>query len=190
MDSEDQQICRDFVRPVILPLLNRQTPEKQAFRGVCPHPGLIFCTLLPLLGTLATIPPPSFLSNSTIATNVGYQNQDLTGKPSPSIGCTFVGVGSEKFKLGDVAVTGFKYDSETLQVLSDENAATIARYTYVTPEWDEEDFEGDGAAVGWWIKGKEGETGYSADTVVWPAGQAMLGNFGAKKVKLTFPSAF
>ena len=51
-----------------LPLLSRQPPEKQAFRGVCPHPSLIFCTLLPLLGTLATIPPPSFLSNSTIET--------------------------------------------------------------------------------------------------------------------------
>jgi hypothetical protein len=92
-------------------------------------------------------------------------------------------------KLGEVAVDGFYYDKEILQVLSDSNAATIARYVYVTPEMDEEDFDGDGAAVGWWLKGEEGEEGGSANDIIWKAGSAMLGNFGKKSVKMTFPSA-
>ena len=92
-------------------------------------------------------------------------------------------------KLGDVACTGFKYDSEILQVLSTDSASTITRYTYVTPDWDEEDFDGDGAAVGWWIKGKEGDDDGSANDVTWSSGQGMLGNFSNKKVKLTFPSS-
>ena len=117
---------------------------------------------------------------------VGYQNQDLTGKQYNSIGPTFVTVGAEKFKLGDINVEGFQYDTEILQVLSTDNAATIARYTYVTPEWDEEDFEGDGAAVGWWVKGKEGEDGYSANDVEFDLGQGFLGNFSKKKASLTY----
>ena len=117
---------------------------------------------------------------------VGYQNKDLTGQVAPSIGATFAGVGADTFKLGDIAVEGFQYDTETLQVLSTDNAATIARYTYVTPEWDEEDFEGDGAAVGWWIAGQEGEEGGSANDVTFAPGQGFLGNFGYKKVKLTY----
>ena len=46
---------------------------------------------------------------------VGYQNQDLTGQVAPSIGATFAGVGADTFKLGDIAVEGFQYDTETLQ---------------------------------------------------------------------------
>lgn len=110
---------------------------------------------------------------------------DFTGKKSPFV-ANFL---PTDIKLGDVVVEGFAYDSEVLQVLSTENASTIARYTYVTPEWDEEDFDGDGAAVGWWIRGQEGEDGGSANEVVWKAGDAMLGNFPVKKVKMTFPAA-
>ena len=117
---------------------------------------------------------------------VGYQTQDLTGKQANSIGPTFVSVGASTFKLGDIAVEGFQYDTEILQVLSTDNAATVARYTYVTEEWDEEDFEGDGAAVGWWIKGKEGEEGYSANDVEFDVGQGFLGNFTKKKAVLTY----
>ena len=105
---------------------------------------------------------------------------------SPSIGATFVSTGKDTFKLGDIAVEGFYYDKEVLQVLSTENAATVARYTYVTPEMDEEDFDGDGAAVGWWIKGEEGEDGGKADSVEFAPGQGFLGNFGKKTVKFTF----
>ena len=89
--------------------------------------------------------------------------------------------------LGAVAVEGFRYDKDILQKLSTETAATIERYTYVTPEWDVEDFEGDGAAVGWWVKGKEGEEGYSANNVAWKAGEAFLTAFPTKAVKFTFP---
>ncbi len=103
-----------------------------------------------------------------------------------SIGATFVSTGADTFKLGDIKVEGFQYDTETLQVLSTENAATIARYTYVTPEWDDEDFDGDGAAVGWWVMGKEGEDGYSADDVEFAPGQGFLGNFSKKKTELTY----
>ena len=92
-------------------------------------------------------------------------------------------------KLGDVACEGFYYDKEILQVLSSENASTVTMYTYVTPDMDDEDFDGDGAAVGWWIRGKEGEEDGSANNVTWAAGTALLGNFGKKEVKLTFPSA-
>ena len=117
---------------------------------------------------------------------VGYQEQELATQVSPSIGATFVSIGSETFKLADIAVEGFQYDTEILQVLSTENASTIARYVYVTPEWDEEDFDGDGAAVGWWIKGKEGEDDGSANDVEFAPGQGFLGNFGKKAVKLTY----
>lgn len=115
----------------------------------------------------------------------GATELDYTGKVYPLIANPL----PTDVKLGDVAVEGFYYDSETLQVLSTATASTITRYVYVTPEMDEEDFEGDGAAVGWWFKGKEGEDGYSANNETWAAGQAMLGSFGKKKVKLTFPSA-
>ena len=110
----------------------------------------------------------------------------MAGQVSPSIGATFASVGAETFKLGDIAVEGFQYDTEILQVLSTENASTVAYYTYVTPEWDEEDFDGDGAAVGWWIKGQEGEEGGSAANVSFTPGQGFLGNFGYKKVKMTY----
>ena len=135
---------------------------------------------------VAGIATMGFADGLTSDNVVGYANQDLEGQVSPSIGCTFAGVGAETFKLGDIAVEGFQYDTEILQVLSTDNAATIARYTYVTPEWDEEDFDGDGAAVGWWIKGKEGEEGGSANDVSFSPGQGFLGNFGYKKVKLTY----
>ena len=110
----------------------------------------------------------------------------MTGKQYNPVGATFTSVGSAKFKLRDVAVKGFYYDKEILQVLSDENAATIATYTYVTPEMDEEDFDGDGAAVGWWIKGEEGEDGGSADDIEFSPGQGFLGNFGKKGVEFTY----
>lgn len=115
---------------------------------------------------------------------VGYQTQDLDGKQYNSVGATFLSVGSEKVKLGSLTANGFQYDTDILQVLSTENASTTAMYTYVTPEWDEEDFEGDGAAVGWWIKGKEGEDGYSANDVELDLGTGLLGNFPHKKVVL------
>jgi len=117
---------------------------------------------------------------------VGYQNQDLTGQVAPSIGATFAGVGADTFKLGDITVSGFYYDKEVLQVLSTANASTIAQYTYVTEEMDEEDFDGDGAAVGWWIKGQEGEDGGSANDISFSPGQGFLGNFGKKEVSLTY----
>lgn len=115
---------------------------------------------------------------------MGYQTQDLDGKQYNSVGATFLSVGSEKVKLGSLTANGFQYDTDILQVLSTENASTTAMYTYVTPEWDEEDFEGDGAAVGWWIKGKEGEDGYSANDVELDLGTGLLGNFPHKKVVL------
>ena len=121
-----------------------------------------------------------------ITNAVGYQTQDLTGKQYNSVGATFTTVGAEKFKLKDISVEGFQYDTETLQVLSTDNASTIARYTYVTPEWDEEDFDGDGAAVGWWIRGKEGEDDGSAADVEFEPGQGFLGNFVYKSTKLTY----
>ncbi|MBO5905085.1 MAG: hypothetical protein J6Q84_01550 [Kiritimatiellae bacterium] len=117
---------------------------------------------------------------------VGYQNQDLTGSQYNSVGATFVSAGKDTFKLGDITVEGFQYDTEILQVLSTENAATIAQYVYVTPEWDEEDFDGDGAAVGWWIKGMEGEDEGRADNIEFAPGQAFLANFVYKKAKMTY----
>ena len=115
----------------------------------------------------------------------GATELDFTGKQYVFV-ANFL---PQNVKLGDIACEGFYYDKEILQVLSAENAATVTTYTYVTPEMDDEDFDGDGAAVGWWIKGEEGEDGGSANEAVWTAGQAMLGNFGKKGVKLTFPSA-
>ena len=117
---------------------------------------------------------------------VGYATQDLADKVYNSVGATFVSVGGGTFKLGDIGCEGFYYDKEILQVLSTENASTIARYTYVTPEMDEEDFDGDGAAVGWWIKGQEGEDGGEANDVSFAPGQGFLGSFGKKEVVLTY----
>ena len=116
---------------------------------------------------------------------VGYMTSDLDGKQYNSVGATFLTVGGTASKLGDLTAEGFQYDTDMLQVLSSETAGTIARYTYVTPEWDEEDFEGDGAAVGWWKKGMEGEDGGSAADVELPVGMGLLGNFPHKKVVLT-----
>lgn len=125
------------------------------------------------------------------STVVGYQKQDLTGLQCNSIGPTFVSANAKTIKLGDIKVDGFLYNDEMLQVLSTDNAATIAKYTYVTPEWDAEDFDGDGEAVGWWIKGYEGKDKekYSANGLPWASGQALLGYFSKESVKLTFPSA-
>ena len=120
---------------------------------------------------------------------MGYQTQDMANKVYNSVGATFVSVGGDTFKLSDIGCEGFYYDKETLQVLSTETASTIARYTYVTPEMDEEDFEGDGAAVGWWIKGQEGEDGGEAGDVSFAPGQAFLGSFGKKEVAFTYSGA-
>ena len=121
---------------------------------------------------------------------VGYQLQDLGGKQFNSVGMTFLTVGEAKtFRLGDIAVEGFKYDIDMLQVLSTDTANTIERYVYITPEWDEEDFEGDGKAVGWWLKngdeGYEEDGGIRADNKVFDANQGFLGNFAKKAVKFT-----
>lgn len=116
----------------------------------------------------------------------GATELDFTGKQF----CFIANFLPRDVKLGEIACEGFYYDKEILQVLSTENAATIKQYTYVTPDMDEEDFDGDGAAVGWWFKGEEGEDGGSANEEIWSAGTALLGNFGKKSVKLTFPSAF
>jgi len=111
----------------------------------------------------------------------------MTTKQFNSVGPTFMAVGAAgKIRLGDIKVEGTRYDKDFLQVLSKDNAATIATYTYVTPEWDEEDFEGDGAAVGWWIKNHEGESAYSAKDVEFDIGQGFLGNFPTKAVKFTY----
>ena len=122
---------------------------------------------------------------------VGYQLQDLTGKQCNSVGITFITVGEAKtFRLGDIKVEGFNYNNEILQVLSTENASTIEKYVYITPEWDEEDFDGDGAAVGWWLKngdeGYEDDGGVRADNKVFDANQGFLGNFVKKSVKFTY----
>ncbi len=115
----------------------------------------------------------------------GATELDFTGKVYPLVANPL----PVDVKLGNIAVEGFYYDKETLQVLSTDTASTITSYSYVTAEMDEEDFDGDGAAVGWWFKGQEGENDGSANNEVWAAGQAMLGSFGKKSVKLTFPSA-
>ena len=101
---------------------------------------LIFCTLLPLLGTLVTIPPPSFLSNSTVATIVGYQTKDtVTG--FNFVIPTFKAVNGGGIHIQDIKIANATDWADNIQVL-DEGGAGVAVYLYATAE--QSGFEADG----------------------------------------------
>ena len=106
-------------------------------------------------------------------------------------------------KLGNISIEGVDYD-DNFQLLSSDNASTIARYCYVTKACADDmavgaDMEpGDlDHAIGWWILGNvdwedtEGTSESRANGVLLGAGQGVLVAAGGKRDSITvsFPSA-
>ena len=103
---------------------------------MCPHPSLIFCTLLPLLGTLATTATPCFLSKPAIANIVGYQNKTVTaGDRAMRSAATFLKVGENPtaVKISDIKQTVGDPGDLTLCLYND-NVTRLAQYWYFSSE--------------------------------------------------------
>ncbi len=107
----------------------------------------------------------------------GATTLDFTGKQY----VMFSNILPKAITLGDIAAANGCWDSSSdiLQVLSAENAGTIATYIYYGA-WEVGD-----ELAGWY----DDEVNPVNDVVVAP-GAAWLGNFAAKDVKIVFPSAF
>ena len=113
------------------------------------------------------------------ANTVGYTTTDFTGKTMVCVGTPFTTVGATTFKLGDFTAEGFDSSSDLLQTIDPDSADGVDFYVYL----DEATY---GAALaGWWTD----DLSESAADVEIPAGEAMLGAFGAGEVVLTFPAA-
>ena len=152
---------------------------------MCPHPGLILCTLLPLLGTLPTIPPPSFLSISTIATNVGYDTfVKENGVKYEAYGCPFVtpGAAGTTFRLYDMKVVGTlttaTKKSNFIQMIQPSTLKMDPAKAYF---WDYNKVSSTGETGCWCYKYADSTTGQEANAEVphdttFPAGTAFLFN--------------
>ena len=83
--------------------------------------------------------------------------------------------------LGEIVAEGFDPYGDLLQTLEPEEADMDEGFIYI----DEINAGGNTALIGWWDYMMTAK----ADEVEFPAGSAMLGNFGSLSVALTFPKA-
>ena len=108
-----------------------------------------------------TIPPPSFLGNSTVATIVGYQTKDtVTG--FNFVIPTFKAVNGGSIHIQDIKIANATDWGDNIQVL-DEGGATVATYYYASAA--QSGYEADG-----WLSEDAG----SLADVTFAPGQSIL----------------
>ena len=116
---------------------------------MCPHPGLILCTLLPLLGTLETIPPPSFLSISTVATIVGYATSTFDEAGNKALTAQFVPISGSGYSIQDIKFSSSDIYGVAIQTLT---TGGLADEFFTWNDWTEYPAES-GKYPGFWDDG-------------------------------------
>ena len=99
--------------------------------------------------------------------------------------------------LGDITVSAdgdFMTPDEYLQVLSPNGAYVTARYTYVSKDYLDDEYEEEAPAyytlIGWWEYNHVGEEGYSRNNVELAPGFGFLGSLSGNGLNFNFPAAY
>ena len=132
---------------------------------------------------METIPPHSFLSNSTVATIVGYATQDVSGEGSVYniAGFCFANTGLDgQAKLSDFAATGFNYENDEIRILNPANCSNSKVMVYLTAE--EASGGGVGDKAGWY---DASEFTYEGNTA-FDIGSAFLTRLSSQSVSFTY----
>lgn len=96
---------------------------------------------------------------STTPNTVGYKGVETDENLAPVLGAMFIPVtGGETYDLRDCQIVGDGGEycdpgSEFLRVLDPNSSANLARYTYCTKEWMDDNFDNPADsywAIGWW----------------------------------------
>ena len=101
--------------------------------------------------------------------------------------------------LGQITVSGdddsvFMTPTEYLQVLDPNGAYVTARYTYISKEYLDDEYEEEAPSyyslIGWWERGHVGEEGYNRNNVELKPGFGFLGRLDGNGLKFNFPAAY
>ena len=109
----------------------------------------------------------------------------------------FINYLPKTIRLGDVTVSAdgdFMTPDEYLQVLSPNGAYVTARYTYVSKDYLDDEYEEDApnyySLIGWWEYNHVGEEGYSRNNVELAPGFGFLGSLSGNGLNFNFPAAY